>query len=98
MKTSLAVLLLSVAAFAQNPEEGKVVRYELKPSELKYTYAASYTPVAHLGWPCDRSETKRTLHREASPGGVDCLGDRFEADAAVVETGDGLDEVLEGAA
>src|SRR5229473_4955822 len=48
MKSALAVLLLSAAAFAQNPEEGKVVRYELKASELKYTYAASYSPVAHL--------------------------------------------------
>ena len=48
MKTGLAVLLLSASAFAQNSEEGKVVRYELKPSELKYTYAASYSPVAHL--------------------------------------------------
>src|SRR5262249_14642406 len=47
MKTCFAVLLLSVAAFAQN-EEGKVVRYEVKASELKYTYAASYAPVAHL--------------------------------------------------
>jgi amidase len=48
MKTGLAVLLLSAAAWAQNIEEGKVVRYELKPSELKYTYSASYNPVAHL--------------------------------------------------
>ena len=48
MKIVLAVLLLSAAAFAQNSEEGKVVRYELKTSELKYTYAASYSPVAHL--------------------------------------------------
>src|SRR6476661_4195935 len=48
MKTGLAVLLLSAAACAQNTEEGKVVRYELKPSELKYTYSASYNPVAHL--------------------------------------------------
>src|SRR5882757_2323983 len=49
MKSALAVLLLfSAAAFTQNAEEGKVVRYELKPSELKYTYAASYSPVAHL--------------------------------------------------
>ena len=30
MKTVLAVLLFSAAAFAQNSEEGKVVRYELK--------------------------------------------------------------------
>src|SRR3954468_19494740 len=58
MKTFAAMLLLSAVSFAQtsfvqtsfvqNQEEGKVVRYELKPSELKYTYAASYSPVAHL--------------------------------------------------
>jgi amidase len=48
MKILIAVLLLGVTAFAQNSEEGKVVRYEVKPNELKYTYAASYTPVAHL--------------------------------------------------
>ena len=48
MKTVLLCCCLSAAAWAQSPEEGKVVRYELKPSELKYTYAASYTPVAHL--------------------------------------------------
>src|SRR6476659_3863386 len=49
MKTGLVLLLLlSAAACAQNSEEGKVVRYELKTSELKYTYAASYIPVAHL--------------------------------------------------
>ena len=41
MKSVLALFFLSVAAFAQNSEEGKVVRYELKTSELKYTYAAS---------------------------------------------------------
>ncbi len=29
-------------------EEGKVVRYDLKMSDLKYTYSASYTPVARL--------------------------------------------------
>lgn len=28
-------------------------------------------------------------------GGVDCLGDRFEAYSLVVEAGDRLDEVLE---
>jgi len=48
MRRLLAVLLLCPTIFAQNAEEGKVVRYEVKPSELKYTYAASYTPVAHL--------------------------------------------------
>jgi acetamidase/formamidase len=30
------------------PEAPRVVRYEVKPSELKYTYAASYSPVARL--------------------------------------------------
>ena len=29
-------------------EEGKIVRYDLKMNELKYTYSASYTPVARL--------------------------------------------------
>ena len=55
MKTVAAVLTLFVAAlapsasFAQtSSEEGKVVRYELKPSELKYTFASSYAPVARL--------------------------------------------------
>src|ERR1700742_1980915 len=48
MKTVLAVLLLSASLFAQSSEEGKVVRYEVKASDLKYTYAASYSPVAHL--------------------------------------------------
>jgi hypothetical protein len=35
MKTCVAVLLLSAVAVAQNSEEGKVVRYEVKPAELK---------------------------------------------------------------
>ena len=48
MKTLFAVLLFAVAASGQSTEEGKVVRYEVKATELKYTYAASYTPVAHL--------------------------------------------------
>ena len=55
MKTAVAVFTLFVAAlapsasFAQtSSEEGKVVRYELKPSELKYTFASSYAPVARL--------------------------------------------------
>src|SRR5258708_20785065 len=51
MKIGFAALLLSAlsaAALAQSSEEGRVVRYELKPSELKYTYAASYAPVARL--------------------------------------------------
>jgi len=32
----------------QASEEGKVVRYDLKMNDLKYTYSASYTPVARL--------------------------------------------------
>jgi acetamidase/formamidase len=46
MKTFLAFLLLSAAAWPQS--EPHIVRYEVKPSELKYTFAASYTPVARL--------------------------------------------------
>jgi len=52
MKIGFATLLLSAlsaAALAQtSSEEGKVVRYKVKPSELKYTYAASYAPLARL--------------------------------------------------
>jgi acetamidase/formamidase len=49
MKSICAVLLLSAAAVAQStPEQARVVRYEVKPSELKYTFAASYAPVARL--------------------------------------------------
>jgi amidase len=47
MKFAHVVFLLSIAACAQT-EQGRVVRYQMKPSELKYTYAASYPPVAHL--------------------------------------------------
>ena len=49
MKSIFAVIVFVGTACAQNAsEEGKVVRYELKPNELKYTYAASYQPVARL--------------------------------------------------
>jgi amidase len=49
MKTVLLAFALAAVAAAQNQsEQGRVVRYQLQPSELKYTYAASYTPVAHL--------------------------------------------------
>jgi amidase len=52
MKSIIAIFLaagiFAVNAPAQSSEEGKVVRYEVKPSELKYTYAASYAPVARL--------------------------------------------------
>jgi len=49
MKSIFAFLLLSVAAFAQNQNpQPRVVHYEVKPSELKYTFASSYSPVARL--------------------------------------------------
>ncbi len=49
MKSICAVLLLSAAALAQSaPETPRVVRYEVKANELKYTFAASYPPVARL--------------------------------------------------
>ena len=47
MKSLFALMLLAVTAFAQNSQP-RVVRYEVKPSELKYTFAASYAPVARL--------------------------------------------------
>jgi acetamidase/formamidase len=49
MKWFVAVLILLGTALAQgSPEEGKVVRYQLNPKDLKYTYSASYAPVARL--------------------------------------------------
>ncbi len=49
MKSLFAVLLLSTVACAQNQgEQGKVVRYSPKPTDWKYTYSASYSPVARL--------------------------------------------------
>jgi acetamidase/formamidase len=49
MKTFITAILLAASAIAQNAQdEGKVVRYELNPAELKYTYSASYKPVARL--------------------------------------------------
>lgn len=49
MKTFITAILLAASAIAQSAqEEGKVVRYELNPAELKYTYSASYKPVARL--------------------------------------------------
>src|SRR5215469_13800048 len=79
MKTCVALLLLSAAAFAQNPEEGKVIRYELKPAELKYTYAASYTPVAHL-------KSGNILETNT----VDCFGNAIKkpGDTLSMATGD----------
>jgi acetamidase/formamidase len=51
MKSICAVLLLlwAAAAFAQSSaEQPRIVRYEVKPGELKFTFAASYPPVARL--------------------------------------------------
>ncbi len=45
MKTAIVAFLLSALASAQ---QGRVVHYDVKPSELKYTFSASYAPVAHL--------------------------------------------------
>jgi amidase len=49
MKSFLTLLLLSAAACAQSANEKPVVvHYTVKPSELKYTFASSYQPVARL--------------------------------------------------
>jgi acetamidase/formamidase len=49
MKSFCVVLILFSTALAQgSPEEGKVVHYQLNPKDLKYTYSASYAPVARL--------------------------------------------------
>ncbi|HLW52711.1 MAG TPA: acetamidase/formamidase family protein [Candidatus Angelobacter sp.] len=48
MRPLFALLLLSAAAWPQSASEPHVVRYQVKPSELKYTFAASYQPVARL--------------------------------------------------
>jgi amidase len=57
VKSFLAVAILvtltpfitaQTSSSTQGSEEGKVVRYDLKMNDLKYTYSASYTPVARL--------------------------------------------------
>jgi amidase len=49
MKFFFVVLLLSTAALAQSTtEQSRVVHYQAKPGELKYTFASSYAPVARL--------------------------------------------------
>ncbi len=81
MKSQLAVFaaafLFALSGFAQ--EEGKVVRYVVKPAELKYTYAASYTPVARLR-PGNILETNT----------VDCFGNAIKkpGDTLSMATGD----------
>jgi len=47
MKSFLSLLLFAATAFAQNSQP-RVVHYEVKPNELKYTFASSYPPVARL--------------------------------------------------
>ena len=80
MKPLLCVLMLSAAAIAQPAsEQSKVVRYQVKPSELKYTYAASYPPVARLR-SGDILETNT----------VDCFGNAIKkpGDTLSMATGD----------
>lgn len=49
MKSLLTILLFASIALAQNQsDQPRVVRYQVKPSELKYTFAGSYPPVARL--------------------------------------------------
>src|SRR5260221_681555 len=49
MKSIIAMFFAAVSVVSLSAqEEGKVVHYEVKASELKYTYAASYAPVARL--------------------------------------------------
>src|SRR5262249_36044027 len=49
MKSSLAAMAFGAAMLAQaQSAPPRVIRYEVKPNELKYTYAASYAPVARL--------------------------------------------------
>src|ERR1700674_1175422 len=47
MKSVFAALLFTAVSFAQT-EQGRVVRYSPKATDLKYTYSASYAPVARL--------------------------------------------------
>jgi len=81
MKSQFAVfataIFCTLNAFSQ--EEGKVVRYVVKPAELKYTYAASYTPVARLR-PGNILETNT----------VDCFGNAIKkpGDTLSMATGD----------
>lgn len=80
MKLSFCALLLSASAMTQSlPEQPRVVRYQVKPSELKYTYAASYPPVARLK-SGDILETNT----------VDCFGNAIKkpGDTLSMATGD----------
>jgi acetamidase/formamidase len=80
MKFFLAIVIFSAIACAQNPpQQGRVVHYQVKPGELKYTYAASYAPVAHLR-SGDILETNT----------VDCFGNAIKkpGDTLSMATGD----------
>jgi acetamidase/formamidase len=80
MKFFLAIVIFSAIACAQNPpQQGRVVHYQVKPGELKYTYAASYSPVAHLR-SGDILETNT----------VDCFGNAIKkpGDTLSMATGD----------
>ena len=68
MKILITVVILMGSALAQNsPEEGKVVQYQLDRKELKYTYSASYQPVARL-------KSGNILETTT----VDCFGDAHQ--------------------
>jgi acetamidase/formamidase len=80
MKALFAAILLPISALAQGvPSQPRVVRYDVKPGELKYTYAASYQPVARLK-PGDILETNT----------VDCFGNAIKkpGDTLSMATGD----------
>src|SRR6516225_5201963 len=79
MKVFFFLLLSSMALGQTAPEAPRVVRCEVKPSELKYTYAASYAPVARLK-SGDILETNT----------VDCFGNAIKkpGDTLSMATGD----------
>jgi amidase len=68
MKILITVVILMGSALAQNsPEEAKVVQYQLDRKALKYTYSASYQPVARL-------KSGNILETTT----VDCFGDAIK--------------------
>jgi len=80
IRVLFSVLLLAGVGLAQaTPDSARVVRYEVKPGELKYTYAASYQPVARLK-SGDILETNT----------VDCFGNAIKkpGDTLSMATGD----------
>ena len=75
---SFLIVFLATLAYAQS-EQGRVVRYQLNPKELKYTYSASYAPVAHL-------KSGNILETNT----VDCFGNAIKkpGDTLSMATGD----------